>query len=76
MAWKNILNSTSSGKKRIHNNIHSMLQIWRNKLKEQNTDMHRKKYKNIQQYYVVSVISGWSYFCFFYIFLHFPNFLQ
>lgn len=43
MAWKNILNSTSSGKKRIQNNIHSMLQIWRNKLKEQNTDMHRKK---------------------------------
>lgn len=50
MTWKNTLHSLSSGKKRIQNDIHSMLQICGKNIKEQNIYMQRKKVKNIHQY--------------------------
>ena len=45
MALKNTLNSISSGKKRIQNDIHKHVSNLGKKIKEKDTHIHRKKNK-------------------------------
>lgn len=76
MIWKNTLHSLSSGKKRIQNNIHSMLQICMKNIKEQNIHMHRKKCQEYTPVCMELVMSGKYGIFVSFIFSCFPKFLQ